>query len=205
MDRNASELPMVRIARWWTGQMENPAQDRCPIPGSDLGLRPGSTRLGAVDPAELIDVAVVVRRNPTGPPVPDPLLGGAFVARGDFARLYGATVADLDRVAEVGQTFGLLEQQRSSATRILVLRGSTPSVEAAFGVVLSLYQHETGTYRGHEGPVTVPKQLADIVEGVFGLRSTTDPCPAVAQPSSLRHQAGAGLQRSLSLHPRWLG
>ena len=165
--------------------MENLAQDRCPIAGSDFGLRPGSTRLGSVDPAELIDVAVVVRRDPTGPPMPDPLLGGAFVGRADFARLYGASVDDLDRVAQVGQTFGLLEQQRSSATRILVLRGSTPSVEAAFGVVLSLYQHETGTYRGHEGPITVPKQLGDIVEGVFGLdnrpmssgRSALKPAP----------------------------
>jgi len=40
---------------------------------------------------------------------------------------------------------------------------------AAFDVRLQQYEHDGGTYRGRNGPISVPAELAGIVEGVFGL------------------------------------
>src|SRR5262249_33490677 len=47
--------------------------------------------------------------------------------------------------------------------------GAVASFEAAFGVRLEQYQYAAGSYRGRTGPVHVPADLADVVEGVFGL------------------------------------
>jgi kumamolisin len=39
----------------------------------------------------------------------------------------------------------------------------------AFGVELKQYDHPNGTYRGRTGPVHIPQELRDVIEGVFGL------------------------------------
>ena len=39
----------------------------------------------------------------------------------------------------------------------------------AFDVELKRYEHPGGSYRGRTGPVHVPAEIADIVQGVFGL------------------------------------
>jgi kumamolisin len=49
----------------------------------------------------------------------------------------------------------------------------------AFGVELTRYEHPDGNYRGRQGPVMVPTQLADAVEGVFGLDNRPQAQPRV--------------------------
>jgi kumamolisin len=51
-----------------------------------------------------------------------------------------------------------------------VLSGTAAKFGAAFGVQLADYAHpDGGSYRGRQGPIYIPSDLADIVQGVFGL------------------------------------
>ena len=52
-----------------------------------------------------------------------------------------------------------------------MLEGSVDAFSAAFGVVLQQYADDRGgcAYRGRQGAVHVPDQLAGVVDGVFGL------------------------------------
>jgi len=64
-----------------------------------------------------------------------------------------------------------------------VLSGDAQSMSAAFGVTLKQFEHDGGTYRGRTGSISVPADLAGIVEGVFGLDNRPQ-----AEPHFLRHQ-----------------
>ena len=57
---------------------------------------------------------------------------------------------------------------------------------AAFDVRLQQYEHDGGTYRGRSGAVSVPGELAGVVEGVFGLddRPQATPHFQVFEPTS---------------------
>lgn len=50
-----------------------------------------------------------------------------------------------------------------------MLSGTVENVNKAFQVELKTYNYPNGTYRGRVGPVRIPANLAQIVEGVFGL------------------------------------
>jgi kumamolisin len=68
--------------------------------------------------------------------------------------------------------------------RSVVLSGTTATFGPAFGVSLHQFEHAGGTYRGRTGSISVPAELTEVVEGVFGLDN--------------RPQADAHFQR---LHP----
>ena len=57
----------------------------------------------------------------------------------------------------------------------------------AFGVQLKEYQHPNGNYRGRTGPVQIPVELQDVIEGVFGLDNRPQ-----AKPHFRRRQKRAG-------------
>jgi kumamolisin len=92
-----------------------------------------------------------------------------FLSREDFAARYGASQADLDAVAEFARSHGLSVVESSVARRTVVVSGSVAQMMQAFAVELGNYESPTEKYRGREGCVHVPNDLADIVEGVFGL------------------------------------
>ncbi len=50
-----------------------------------------------------------------------------------------------------------------------MLSGTVADFNLAFQVSLQTYEYPGGTYRGRVGPVRIPADLADVVEGVFGL------------------------------------
>lgn len=80
--------------------------------------------------------------------------------------------ADLDQVAAFGQAHGLTVVESSSARRTVVLRGTVAQMSRAFAVELGHYESaaEAGeSYRGLEGHLHLPGDLAGIVTGVFGL------------------------------------
>jgi kumamolisin len=53
--------------------------------------------------------------------------------------------------------------------RTVSLAGTAAAMSAAFGVELRRYRHPEGEYRGREGEITLPADIARRVEGVFGL------------------------------------
>jgi hypothetical protein len=98
-----------------------------------------------------------------------PLGQRKFLTREEFAAQHGAAQADLDKVAAFAQAHGLTVAESSAARRTVVLSGTVAQMEAAFGVSLGHYETPTESYRGREGFVHVPEEIAEIVESVLGL------------------------------------
>jgi kumamolisin len=63
------------------------------------------------------------------------------------------------------------------------LRGLAPALEAAFATRLHAYESDGVTYRGREGPLSVPADVADSILAVLGLSTTP-----VATPKIVPHR-----------------
>jgi kumamolisin len=150
-----------------------------PVPGSERKALPGARAVGAPHPKERIEVTLYVR-----PRIGITALKGALAAerlgammpaerrhmtREEFAAAYGADPKDLAAIEAFAQAYGLTVTEVSSAKRSVVLAGTVAAFSKAFGVSLDTYEYWGGTYRGRIGAVRVPAELAEIVQGVFGL------------------------------------
>src|SRR3954447_26916995 len=173
--------------------MASAPHDWVAVDGSEREPVPDARQAGAVGADREIDVTVIVRPRAgddlpdleqdagDGEPVPQ-------MSREEFAKRHGADEEDIGRVRQFAEQHGLKVAEVNEARRTVVLRGRIADMSAAFGVDLELYEHpELGTYRGRTGPVHVPPELADVVEGVFGL----DDRPA-AMPRLRRLEAAEG-------------
>jgi kumamolisin len=139
--------------------------DPIPLPGSSRKPLAGATQVGAADPAERLEVTVVVRRRPQAAA---PRAAGSL-SRKHFAAAMGADHADLQKVADFAHQLGLEVSDTNADRRTVVLSGTVAQFSGAFGVDLVRYSHPDGDYRGRTGPVLVPRSLEGVVEGVFGL------------------------------------
>lgn len=116
-----------------------------------------------------------------------------YITPEEFARQYGADPADLDLVVAFAARHGLAVAERSVEQRLVILSGKVSQISDAFGVELARYEMERRAededrrrargrqrgrrrergerevYRGYEGYVHLPEDVAHVVEGVFGL------------------------------------
>jgi kumamolisin len=146
------------------------------LEGSERQPAASARRLGPADPDETVTVTIRVRRRSDAPALPGlddwaatPPARRTFLSREDFARRYGADQADLDRVAAFAQAQGLGVVETDTSRRVVVVSGTVAQMNDAFGVELGRYESPTETYRGREGPVHLPADISEVVEGVFGL------------------------------------
>lgn len=87
----------------------------------------------------------------------------------EFTKLYGSNPADLDRVANFAEEFGLDVKEKSSGRRCVVIEGSIEDVDRALGVQSGVFERRGRRFRSHDGSVSVPADLKDIIQGVLGL------------------------------------
>jgi len=135
------------------------------------------TRLkGSADPTAVVLVDIVLRRRPDAKPLPDhaywtsvPLGRRKFLSRLDFARQFGAAPAELEKVAQFLRNQGLAVTESSAARRCVIASGTVEVVNRAFGVELNTYERAKETYRGYDGYLHLPADVAEVVEGVLGL------------------------------------
>jgi kumamolisin len=145
------------------------------IHGTERTPVPGARRVGPADPKEVLTVSVRLRRRQDAPAIPglNDYAGNSpgqnRVSRAEFAAKFGAAEADLERVADFARSYGLGVVESSIARRTVVLSGTVEQMNLAFAVELGQYESPRESYRGREGPVHLPKELAEVVEGVFGL------------------------------------
>ena len=92
-----------------------------------------------------------------------------YLTREQYVSAHGADPADLAKVEAFARAHGLVVAETSAARRSVFLSGTAADFAAAFGTTIEHYKHDGGTYRGRTGPLTVPANLADVVEGVFGI------------------------------------
>jgi len=176
---------------------------RRPLKGSERSPLPHSQVLGPADPAERLEVTVVVRgtdrqglqdriRKPGRSPG-----SAAHLSRAEYARRHGASQADRDAVREFAEAHGLAVVQEHAGRRTLVLAGTVAQFNDAFDVELQRCSHPGGTYRGRTGPLHVPAELSGIIEAVLGLdnRPQAEPHFRMKTPQAKRRsrpaQAGA--------------
>jgi kumamolisin len=148
-----------------------------PLEGSHRDPLAGAELVGPTPPDSEVSVSVLVRRGGSHDASAQVAALAAVrpserehVAPEDFAARYGASTADLDKVAAYAEGHGLEVAESDAARRTVVLRGSAKAMSEAFDVTLEEYSHpELGTYRGRTGTVGLPAELGGVVEGVLGL------------------------------------
>jgi len=166
------------------------------LENSTRQIAPKAKRVGPSDPNEVVSVTLTVRRRPGAPPLPTqehwantPPGERQYISADDFTSQYGAASADLDRVAEFASSQGLTVVEKDAARRTVIVSGKVSKMNKAFAVELARYEVEPPpeeerkrresdaqrperrreVYRGYEGEVHLPADLAPVVEGVFGL------------------------------------
>ena len=146
------------------------------VRGSERIPLPGTRAVGPVPKDERFEVTVRVRRKT---PLQSLAADGFhadqlpakrhYLTREQYAASHGSDPADLAKVEAFARAHGLVVVETSAARRSVFLSGTAADFATAFGTTIEQYEHEGGTYRGRTGPLTVPAELADIVEGVFGI------------------------------------
>jgi kumamolisin len=167
------------------------------IPGSERQPLDGAKAIGPARADERVEVTLRLRAKT---PIAHALsANGAgddthpgqrkYLTREQYAASHGAEAHDLASVAAFAKAHQLTVVESDAARRSVVLSGTTQSMNDAFGVSLQDFEHASGTYRGRTGTVSVPGDLAGVVEGVFGL----DDRPA-ADPHFQRYEPVLGMR-----------
>ncbi|MFL6697598.1 MAG: protease pro-enzyme activation domain-containing protein [Vitreoscilla sp.] len=165
--------------------------NRHTLPGSERQPLAGARAIGPVRPDERIEVTLRVRpKAPIAQAQPDDTHPArrSYLTREEFADAHGADPQDVARIGAFAQAHGLAVVESDVARRSVVLSGTVESMNNAFGVQLQQYEHDSGTYRGRTGTISLPGELAGVVEGVFGL----DDRPA-AEPHFQRYDPVRGM------------
>jgi kumamolisin len=146
------------------------------LPGSARPVRKGASRVSPADPNETAVVSIYLRR----PPGAAPLLGQDYfiaqpfgrrdhISRAELATRHGATPEDMKIVTDFATARSFTIVETNPARRLVRVSGTLARFADAFSVQLFHYRSTKETYRGHEGPIRLPAEIANIVEGVFGL------------------------------------
>lgn len=149
--------------------------DTIALKGSERTAVPGARLLSAADPAERMEVSVIVRRRGRQnlqarvAALASATRGHDYLTREEFAGQHGADASDLAAVRAFAAAKGLALVLEHAARRTVVLSGSVAQFSAAFAVQLHHMAHQGGTYRGRTGAIQLPAALDGIIEAVLGL------------------------------------
>ena len=143
--------------------------ERAPMEGAKL--------IGPANPKEKMEVTIYLRRGSKAEAYPNIAQLGSLppkerhhLTREEFAAKHAALPDDFAKVRQFASEYGLQVKEEHPARRSVVLSGTVEAFSQAFEVKLERYEHPTkGSYRGREGTLTIPTELAQVIEGVFGL------------------------------------
>ncbi|HVN06897.1 MAG TPA: S53 family peptidase [Bryobacteraceae bacterium] len=173
---------------------------RVALAGSERSARPGARAVGAPNPDEHIRISLRLRPRK---PIQDLTSANEFnaalphqrqyLSREQFAAEYGANPEDLAKVEDFAHQHNLTVAEASLPRRTVVLSGSIAALSAAFGVYLANYEHPGGAFRGRTGPIYIPADLDEVIEGVFGFDNRPQ-----ARPHFRRHKSAAAPSTALA-------
>ncbi|HEX4423338.1 MAG TPA: S53 family peptidase [Kofleriaceae bacterium] len=147
-----------------------------PLPRSQRELLTNSRSTGPINPEELATITIRTRaKAPAGDLekfvdalYAKPLADRTYLTRAELAAQYGAHSDDLDAVEHYAQRHNLVVVHRSAAERAVSVRGRLGDLLHAFRANVRMYDHATGTYRGRQGEIHVPKALDGVITGIHG-------------------------------------
>jgi kumamolisin len=157
------------------------------LKGSDKRLIPGSVETGKPDSSEKIEVTVVLRGKGARPH-PRRV---RCIARHEYDPLYGPEPSHLELLKSFATEHNLSIGDHSHGSRHIKLSGTVAAVENAFGVNLVRYKVEDRNlqYRGRQGEVKIPEELASFVVAVLGLDNRPQAKPHLRFRSGVRPHA----------------
>ncbi len=120
------------------------------------------------------------------------------MSREEFAARFGADPEDLERIEQFAHEHGLDVMASNAAQRVVRLSGPAKAIQEAFGVTLKLAAQKNIRFRHRSGPISVPHDIAPIVEGVFGLDNRPFARPHFHLKSQEGRQAHAASTRSFT-------
>ena len=138
----------------------------------------GANLIKAADPQEKVSISIHLRRGSqfNQGNLPDQKYWAANsplkqrpISHEELALLVGANKEDMAAVTEYLESKELKITEADLRKRSIRAEGTVQQMEDAFSVSLNYYQAGKQTYRGREGYVSVPANLAGIIKGVFGL------------------------------------
>jgi kumamolisin len=154
--------------------------ERVAIKGSKASTVNGSEKTGAPDPDEIIEVEIHLRYHPESKGLPkiEELMAHLphkrkHLTHEEFETLHGASSEDIAKVTAFAQKHHLAVEEVNAAHRLVTVSGTIKTLSSVFGVLFHNHKHpKPGTiFRTYEGTVKIPKDLAGIVNGVFGLEN----------------------------------
>ncbi len=185
--------------------MSAPKKQQLPLAGSERVPLEGAREIGAANPNETVVVTIRLRSLAGKKPIVDaaeftkPIAKRTILSRKEFERRHGADPDSIARIESFARQHKLLVKEKSPGRRTVILSGTVAAMNKAFGVELKEYEYRTGRYRGRTGPIHLPAELHDVVEGVFGLDNRPQ-----AKPHFRRRQGRGGVRAaavSLSYTP----
>src|SRR5256886_288748 len=149
---------------------------RVVIQGSHKTSLEGAKLTGKLDPNERLEVTVRVRpRAALAASTEFAALTGSPPAqrrplsREEFAARFGADPADVERIEQFAHEHDLDVVSSHAGQRTVRLSGTLKAMQAAFGVKLKAAVFNKVKFRHRSGAISVPKDVAPLIEGVFGL------------------------------------
>ncbi|MGH9553754.1 MAG: protease pro-enzyme activation domain-containing protein, partial [Terriglobales bacterium] len=130
---------------------------------------------GLVDPNEPIDVTVMLKSKGSDLQMDRSIarmISGKqdWMTQSEFADKFGADPESLSQLHTFAANNGLTISETEMASGRTVLSGTVGDMSKAFNVRLNQFEHPSGVmFRAREGTISVPKELAPHIEGVFGL------------------------------------
>jgi kumamolisin len=175
------------------------------LAGSERAPLAGAREIGPANPNEKVDVTIRLRSRAGKKPIVNaeaftkPIAKRTILSRKEFEQQHGADPDSIARVEAFAREHKLTVKEKSARRRTVILSGTVAAMNSAFGVELKQFEHPSGQYRGRTGPVHIPNELQDVIEGVFGLDNRPQ-----AKPHFRRRHARAGARAqaaSLSYTP----
>jgi kumamolisin len=146
-------------------------EHRFAVPGSEPNHTSGGSWL-PVDADQQISPTIVIRRPQRAGDLSQKLLSGSLrqMSRAEAQNLLRVDPADLAAVETFVKDYGLTIVAENADARTVHVEGSVVQVGQAFGVTLEWRIDPQGRkYLSYLGALTVPAELAGIVEAVLGL------------------------------------
>ncbi len=152
------------------------AASRVVIAGSHKAPLKGAKSAGKLDPNVRFEVTVRVRARQALAESPEftaliaaPPAQRQHLSREEFAARFGADPGDVERIEEFAHEYGLTVVGSSAGQRTVRLSGTVKAMEEAFGVKLKWAAYNKVKFRHRSGSISLPKDVAPLIEGVFGL------------------------------------
>jgi kumamolisin len=134
------------------------------LPDSYRPAKSDARRLRNVDPDAHVEVTLDLRK----PELPSADQRGPTLSFEEFQKKYGSSPEDAQKVAEVLKRFGIKVEEVSLGSFSMRVSGTAGAMESAFAPGLGIYHSANGEYRGREGDIKIPIELAGIIKGVHG-------------------------------------